>query len=301
MHTGGERSGCYIWPEILRTCRLIYQEASPSLDWHGENRFLFKFQEPDNLTSTEGQISRENQESLERQCPQIFRYTNDDWQEHCVPSPLSSSLFAAFLSKIGPIAAHSLSSLSFLADNCDLLTEQIRLLTILAQQHLPSLISLSVHVKPGQRGRYGYRIYGESPECYHFDSSSPYYVEHGFHPMYNALTEFVDGVGWLERFDYDGKSNFGPVDDDDGPSGWTMLKRLEAEVRRRKGTGETWNGMTLKEHREIERKAEQDGLSDHDESGERSIDGLDTDEEGPADVEYEIDDLLGIMRSFDFL
>ena len=159
-------------------------------------------------------------------CHHIFTYDEEQWQNLQVPDVFQENLFAAFLAKAGPKSARQISNIRFIAEDCDVISEQMPLITELVRLHMPGLCEVEVYVCKKEF------CYDESPDYYHPDRSSPFWMNGLFRPMYKALADFIDQVPWLRSFTYDGQSDFGHVDD--GPViGLDQLKRLEQKVRDR--------------------------------------------------------------------
>lgn len=260
----------FLHPEILSTCKTIYREASPILEkaYYSEQVFHFYLNtNPEAMPSVR---------SLERHCEKLFDYRDTDWQQRSVPPIFQFSTFAAFIRKIGKAKAAKISNVEFIAGDCDAAAGQLPLLKQLIQMYLPGLRQLELHVSEKEV------CYDESPDYFHPDRASPFWMNGDFRPMYSALDNLVDQITWLRRFWYSGQSNFGPHNDGT-VSGWQMLKGLEVRVRDRRveDTGALSNPAS-----------EEDQSFDYEDSSSDA-----SDESGP---EHDVEDLLGIMGSVNF-
>lgn len=198
---GWERWELAICLEILRTCRIIHREALPLLEaaYYSENFFQFLL-EPD-----EEAIPRARE--LDRDCPKIFEYKDDDWQEHGgVPRLVRSSVFAASLNKAGKANATRITHLKITGRDCDVIAEQMPLITRFATLHMPGLRELEIDACEKKVH------WDESPEYFHPNYTSSFWANGQFKPMYRALTECVGQITWLNRFRYDGQEHFGAFD-----------------------------------------------------------------------------------------
>ena len=165
-------------------------------------------------------------EDLMRDCPQLFTYKEEQWQNLQVPDVLQNNLLGAFLAKAGPRNSRQISNVEFYADDCDAVGEQMPIATELVRLYMPGLREVQVHV-------FGKEVFDdESPDYYHPDRSSPFWMNGLFKPMYDALVDFVNKVPWLRVFKYSGQGDFGSVNE--GPvTGLHQLKQLEQKVRDR--------------------------------------------------------------------
>ena len=151
-----------------------------------------------------------------------------------------NNIFARFLAHLGPEAAKELCHLEFYAADRDILATNLPLVTSLLEAHLPGLISLRIYVCEAAPDR------SDSPDYWHPDTSSPFWMNGEFWPMYKALEHLVDRVGWLRDLSYSGQENFGSVDNEK-PNGNELLARLEKRVQQRKGLGVRWKAVQTQE------------------------------------------------------
>ena len=218
-----QRTGYDIWPEVLSTCRLIYQEAIPFFSFYSESCFEFF------LSRTSGPVA--DQEDIEDSVPDIFEYSETDWDEGDVPDVFKCSEFAAWIAKIGPGNARKVAQLHFKAFDCDgdIVAEQMPIITELVRQHMSGLRGVFIYI-PEKDTIY----WDESPDYYHPDRSSPFWALPSFEPMYRALEDFVLKIHWLGSFEYQGQSDFTAEAYHQGLDGWWRLKELEDLVLKRK-------------------------------------------------------------------
>jgi len=212
------RYDCDLWPEILATCRTIYREARSFFSPARETWFEFF------LWPASDHIPRGS--DIQRHCPDLFKYERCDWQAERVPLLLMESVFAAFLRMIGQSNAANITNLKFDYEDADAVGEQMPLITELVRLHMPGLRKVEIHVEEKKV------FWEESPDYWHRDRSSPFWMNGEFGPMYRALKDFVTKITWVRRFDYDGQCHFGEYDD--GPvRGWDMLKNLGKTAKSR--------------------------------------------------------------------
>ena len=271
-----------IWPDILRTCRLINQEASPFIRTSFYRGNIFSF-------SLSGHGEKSSYEDNLTGCRHVFDSSNDCSLES--PST-EKNMFARFLARIGPEAAKEVCFLRFTAADCDILTWDFPTITALCEAYLPGLLSVDISVSEA------IIHYDESPDYYHPDCSSPFWTNGEFWPMYEAVECFTDKIGWLRRLKYDeeGQINFGSVDRGE-VTGIGMLRRLEAKVKERKGKGVAWIGLQPQKRDARNRESLEDS-SRPTEGEEENGDRLRQDRR--KDEDHEIDDLLEIMGASGF-
>ncbi|KAL8999146.1 MAG: hypothetical protein Q9169_001925 [Polycauliona sp. 2 TL-2023] len=186
-----------LFPEILRTCRLVYEEATPIL--YQENTFVFS----SNRIDPELDHSHRNAEDV---CQRLmsYRIDEDDVEDKDaipytdIPSPVNNSNLAAFIRRIGPYSSSLIRELEFVSSSPAEATDDIIVATHLCFLFTPKLESLLLRVKTKEGTRWD-----ESPEYWHPNLASPWYFNGPFGPMFEALEQFVEKVTWLQVLEYD--------------------------------------------------------------------------------------------------
>ncbi|KAL8671215.1 MAG: hypothetical protein Q9168_004290 [Polycauliona sp. 1 TL-2023] len=221
-----------MFPEILRTCRIICEEATPVL--YQENTFAFW---SDRIDLDFDHLSR----NAKKACRDLMSYIIDDDDKGNskiatsyldIPSPIKESTLAAFLRRVGPYKASLIRGLEIMSFNPVDATDDVILATQLCATHMPDLreLTLRVFTKEGMH-------WEESPDYYHPDWSSPFWCNGPFKPMHRALERFVDKIGSLQVLKYD-------VGDDmqfrfEDPDAMVKMHELEVFVKTRAAANRT--------------------------------------------------------------
>lgn len=173
-----------LYPEILYTCRTIWQEATPCL--HKENHFTF-------WGPYQNQCDAQLAPEAIRGCKELMAFDIDKWNNENVPEPIRSSTLAAFLRKIGPSNSSMIQNLYLHSEDIYNAAIDTALATQLCAHHMPSLKTLQVRVKV--KGAYGSWL----------EQMYQGYVAafSDFSPMCKSLEKFVHPVHWLEFLQHD--------------------------------------------------------------------------------------------------
>ncbi|KAL8686010.1 MAG: hypothetical protein Q9218_007407 [Villophora microphyllina] len=189
-------------PQILYTCRTVWQEATPIL--YRENAFYFWSGSSylDDIGrmvagTRDGGVEPSTDEEVLYGSRQLMNYDVDCWEDQGhVPQLIRSSTFAAFLRKVGSYNASLIRSLILHSNSVHEAAEDIVLATELCTQHVPDLRSFKMRVQKKWVDRY------ESPDYYHPNYNSPFWANGPFKPMYTSLQYFVRRIHGLQEFKY---------------------------------------------------------------------------------------------------
>lgn len=229
-----------------------------------------------------------------------FTFSLDDFGKNITPlashhagfwASNTDNIFIRFLTSMSAEATKELTYLRFLAADCDALATHLPLIASLVEAYLPGLNSLEFCVSEATVD------WNDSPDYWHPDPSSPFWMNGEFWPMYKALDDLVDKIGWLTHLGYSGQENFGSVDNEK-LNGSDLLTRLEKRVQERKGMGVSWKGIQPQTIIAWE--------AHRDDEGSRPAICATTDEDKGTKIEVEgregeIDDLLEIMGAGDMV
>ncbi|KAL6715352.1 hypothetical protein ACLMJK_007618 [Lecanora helva] len=177
-----------LWPEILRVCRIIYQEASPVLSYFGENKFNFQIWE-----QSDGSCYRDPAAFW----PSYGVRVEKQWEIPKSTQISHDSVFAAFIAHAGPKAYPKITRLNFEAVSCDFLAKKLPLITELAVRFLPRLRVVEFDVLR--------KVWFDAT---HPDGSLVWLPNGRFEPMYEGLADFVERVSWVKEFSYIGTDTF---------------------------------------------------------------------------------------------
>ena len=200
---------------------------------------------------------------------------------------LRTTIFSAFLAKIGPAHAAQITRLTFHFVSCDELTLLLPLVTELGRKYLLALHFVYIYVE--DRDFPHTRDYDDS-SCWederrsHPNLSSPHWTNGNFQAMYDALDDFVETITWLEELMLTGMGIY-----EDNKEWWQLLKGLQETVKER--------------YEASIRKGNSHRLPIEDvviDDGPVMLDD-DSDAETKEEVENNIDDLLAVMGWINFL
>ncbi|KAL8687506.1 MAG: hypothetical protein Q9218_006341 [Villophora microphyllina] len=212
-----------LYPDILSTCRNIWQEATPTL--YSEHIFVFS-SESDSNAICPHDVAIESQQYFK----DLMSYDIDDWKD---TSPfIRDSMLAAFLRKIGPQSSALIRSLKICSSDTDQAASDITLVTQL-HHHLRGLEKLHLNVDERDLD------YEMSPYEFHPDFSSPWWHNGPFFPMYRALEDFTQRVHWLKELKYSGQRHFAYPED-----AMAKLRELIKSVETRAGRHMSWKKVT---------------------------------------------------------
>lgn len=183
---------------------------------------------------------------MRRYSPGIFSWTQEaDWQERKVPPVFRTSIFAAFLSKIGKENAAQITRLSvatlYVADELPLVTELVRL-------HLPSLRSFQVKM-----------TLLEIEEICEYRPAVLWSVKN-HESLVRVLRKFVLRVPWwFEHFEFQ-------QEDWDYGGDWEPVRALERLVKDRSRARSQGDAVTSDYH-----EVDEDEETDEDEYEDESM------------------------------
>ncbi|KAL8687508.1 MAG: hypothetical protein Q9218_006343 [Villophora microphyllina] len=199
-----------LYPEILSTCRKIWQEAVPIL--YRENNFAF--------WTDELHISiKKKVHKAKEACKALMTVDPKEWITS-VPIWILWSTLAAFLRMIGPVNAGLIRSLILRTRNTHSAIDDLIVVTELCGKHMGGLEQFKLYIV------WNGAEYWEDSKCYCRQCGrAPPPLFTNFEGMCRFLGRFVLKVHWLKKLEFDmaGQLKFGDRDALDGIRGLELL------------------------------------------------------------------------------